>query len=141
MVAFGILALTKTSLAYQPRGAGGAPLDRGAARAKTGKSANETYIVIQIGEEISVIAGTDKNSTQKKYDESYKRDLKNYQDTKKDKNNHDPNTLKKPDKKDYTIKVLKGNFKTQEDAQKFADEKIKERDKDGKKTGDDGKKW
>ncbi|MGD0518728.1 MAG: hypothetical protein ABSA26_14430 [Thermoguttaceae bacterium] len=139
LVIFSILALSKSSWAYQTHG-GGTQTPVHAKAAAGDKNAKETYAVIQVGEDIRVISTSEKAGLQKKYDEEYKQDLKKYQEAKKDKNNHDANT-KKPDKKDYTIKVLKGSFKTQEDAQKFADDKIKERDKGAKKSTDESKKW
>jgi hypothetical protein len=134
-----IIAWTDMLLA-QARGPGPAQPDRGTARTKTGKTGNETYSVIQVSEDVKVISSMDKATMQKKYDDDYKQDLKKYNEAKKDKKNTDAATLKKPDKlKDYTVKMLKGGFKTQEDAQKYADDKIQERDKGSKKPADAGK--
>jgi uncharacterized spore protein YtfJ len=140
LVIFGILTLSKSPWAYQTREGGNQT--PGHAKAAAGaKMANETYSVIMVGDEIKVVTTSEKTSLIKKYKDEYKQDLKKYQEAKKDKSNHDANTLKKPDEKDYTVKVLKGSFKTQEDAQKFADDKIKERDKGAKKSTDESKKW
>ena len=140
VLVFGILlVLSESSLALQPpRGSGTLPTDRAPANARTPPVAkNESYSVIQIGEDIKVVSSSDKIKLTKQADDDYKKALKNYQDAKKDKNNHDP----KPDKKDYTLKVLKASFKTQDDAQKFADDKIKERDKGKDKKTTAGNTW
>ncbi len=146
LVVFSILLVpSKSTLAYQPpHGPGTLPADHAAGHAKGApgaKTANEPYAVIQIGEDIKVVANSEKINLTKKADEDYKSDLKRYNDAKKDKSNHDANTLKKPDKKDYTVKVLKAGFKTQEDAQKFADDKIKEREKGNAKKTTTGNTW
>ena len=110
--------------------------------ATAAKAANETYAVVQVGEDIKVVSSSEKATLKKKADEDYKADLKKYNEDKKGKNNHDTSASKKPDKKDYDIKVLKASFKTQEEAQKFADEKIKEREKGGtKKTTAANENW
>jgi hypothetical protein len=96
------------------------------------KSAPETYEVVEIGTEIRVVSKSGLNALKKQYDDSYKSDTKKYLDAKK--TSHDANGMKKPDKKDYTVKPLKSNFKTQEEAQKFANDKIEEREQGGKKT-------
>ena len=140
VLVFGILlVLSESSQAYQTQHSPAtSPAERTPAHAKT---ANETYCVIQIGEDIKVVTSSEKTSLTKQADEDLKKALKNYQDAKKDKNNHDANTLKKPDKKDYTVKLLKANFKTQDEAQKFADDKIKKRDKGNAKKTTTGNTW
>ena len=139
------LALSESSQAYQyQHSPATSPADRTPAHAKTApaaKTANETYSVIQIGEDIKVVTNSEKTSITKKADEDYKSDMKKYNDARKDKKNADANSLKKPDKKDYTVKVLKASFKTQDDAQKFADDKIKERDKGSAKKTTAGNTW
>jgi hypothetical protein len=145
VLVFGIfLILSNNSQAYQAqRVPATSPADRTQAHAKTTTAANknESYSVVQIGEDIKVITSTEKTTLTKKAEDDYKKDLKNYQDAKKDKNNHEANALKKPDHKDYTVKILKANFKTQDDAQKFADDKIKERDKGATKKTTAGNTW
>jgi hypothetical protein len=127
VLVFGILlVLSNSSQAYQNQHSPAtSPADRTPANTRTAPAAkNETYSVIQYREDIRVIASSKKTETTKNADADYKSALSKYQDAKKDKNNHDP----KPDKKEYIVKVLKAGFKTQEDAQKFADDKIKERE-------------
>jgi hypothetical protein len=145
VLVFGILlVLSKSSQAYQTQHSPAtSPADRTPANAKTAPGAkNETYYVVQIGEDIKVVSSSEKTNLTKRADEDYKLDLKKYNDAKKDKNNHDANTLKKPDKiKDYTVKILKANFKTQDEAQKFADDKIKERDKGTTKKTTNTNNW
>jgi hypothetical protein len=137
-----LIAFSSITLAYQPPSYGGVGNARMPNAAGPGaRVANETYSVVQIGDEIKVVSASEKKTLIKKLEDDYKLDTKKYADAKKDKKNADANSLKKPDKKDYTIKVLKANFKTQEDAQKFADDKIKERDKGAKKSTDNSKKW
>lgn len=140
-----LLVLSESSRAYQAQHPlATSPADRTPVHAKTApgaKTANETYSVIQIGEDIKVVSNSEKISLTKRADEDYKSDLKKYNDAKKDKNNHDANTLKKPDKKDYTVKILKANLKTQDEAQKFADDKIKERDKGNSKKTTNTNNW
>ena len=144
VIFFGILlVLSKSAQAYQPHGGAIAPADRTPPHAKPAPGAkNETYSVVQIGEDIRVVTSTEKTNLTKKALDDYKADYKKYQDAKKDKKNADANSLKMPDKKDYTVKVLKASFKTQDEAQKFADDKIKERDKDkGTKKTTTGSTW
>ncbi len=106
--------------------------------------ANETYDVVLVGNDVAgydiqVVAKSGLNTLKKKLEDEYKQDVKQYQDAKKDKNHRDLN-LPKPVKK--TIKTLKSNFKSLAEAQKFADEKIQERDKgDAKKTHQTSNKW
>jgi hypothetical protein len=138
-----LLVLSDSSLAYQPpHGPGASSTDHATPNTKTTPLAkNESYSVIQIGEDIKVVSSSEKIKLTKQTDEDYKSDLKKYNDAKKDKKNPDANSLKKPDKKDYTVKVLKSAFKTQEDAQKFADDKIKDRDKGSAKKTTAGNTW
>lgn len=105
------------------------------------KQPNETYAVVQVGEDIKVVSNSEKATLKKRADDDYKADLKKYNDDKKNKNNHDASTSKKPDKKDYEVKILKANIKTQDEAQKFADEKNKERDKGGAKKTSAANNW
>jgi hypothetical protein len=135
-----LIAFSSSSLAYQPPATHGNTRMPNAA-APGARVANETYSVVQIGEEIKVVSASEKKTLIKKLEDDYKLDTKKYTDAKKDKKNADANSLKKPDKKDYTIKILKANFKTQDEAQKFADDKIAERDKGAKKSTDESKKW
>jgi hypothetical protein len=136
-----LLVLSESSLAYQPpHSPATSPADRASANTKTApgaKTANETYCVIQIVDEIIPVTNSEKAKRIKQEEDNYKSASKKYQDAKKDKNNHDP----KPDKKDYTVKVLKAGFKTKDDAQKFADDKIQERDKGKDKKTTAGNTW
>jgi hypothetical protein len=149
LVVCGILFVSaNSSLAYQQptyHGAGPSSTPKTPYLASpTVKAANETYDVVAIGtdvanSDIKVVAKSTLKALQKQLEDEFNQDKKKYQDAKKDKNNHDANTLKPPVKK--TIKMLKAGFKTQPDAQKYADEKIVERDKaNGKKTADN-KNW
>ncbi len=141
LVVFGVyLALSQSALAYQHPGQQPPPTSAHG-RTAPGAKANETYCVIQIGEDIKVASSSETNNLKKKAKDDFKADLKKYNDDKKDKKNHDAN-LKKPEEKDYVVKVLKLGFKAQEDAQKFADDKIKERDKGPeKKTTASNNNW
>ncbi|MGA2798387.1 MAG: hypothetical protein ABSE63_12465 [Thermoguttaceae bacterium] len=144
VLVFGILlVLSKSSQADQPpHGPGTSPADRASASTKTTPGAkNETYYVVQIGEDIKVVTNTEKTSIKKKSEDDYKSDLKKYNDAKKDKKNADANSLKKPDRKDYDVKVFPKTFKTQDEAQKFADDKIKERDKGNAKKTTNTNNW
>jgi len=123
------------SFAYQqqtPHKSGASTADRGSQSNRT--TATEIYAVVDISDEIKVMLKSDIKIQQKKLDLDYKQDMNKYQEAKKDKKNPDANILKKPDKKDYTVKTLRANFKTKEDAQKFAEEKIQEREKAAQKT-------
>jgi hypothetical protein len=144
VLVFGILlVISESSQAFQTQHCTTtSPADRTSAHAKAAPVAkNETYSVIQIGEDIKVVTTSEKTSLTKKAQDDYKTDLKKYQDAKKDKKNTDANSLKMPDKKDYTVKVLKASFKTQDDAQKFADDKINERDKGNAKKPTSANNW
>jgi hypothetical protein len=95
-------------------------------------SPNETYAVVSVGDELRTISKATFNTLKKQVEDEYKQDLKRYQDSKKDKNNRDANTSK-PVKK--TVKLIKSTFKTQEEAEKYIEEKLRERGKSGgKKT-------
>jgi hypothetical protein len=93
----------------------------------------ELYAVISINDEIKVVSKLEVKNEQKKLDEEFKQELKRYQDDKKDSKNHDSSSLKKPDKKDFTLKTLKATFKTREEAQKYADDVIQKKSKSGTK--------
>jgi hypothetical protein len=103
--------------------------------AAAAKAAKETFSVVMIGDDIKVVSTTEKANLTKKLKDDYKQDLKKYTDAKKDKKNPDASSLKKPDEKEYSIKTLsKSPFKSEEDAQKFADEEIQKHSKGVKKT-------
>jgi hypothetical protein len=133
---FGIIfAFSSSSSAYQQPGTHAAPpTTRTPAVTPGAKAAKETYSVVSVGDEIKAVSSAEKLALTKKLKEDYKLELKKYTDAKKDKKNPDSNSLKKPDEKDYIVKILKANFKSQEDAQKFADEEVQKRSKTGKKT-------
>jgi hypothetical protein len=99
----------------------------------------ETYTVISIGDEIKVVTKSEVKNEQKRIEDEYKQDMKLYQDSKKIKNKKDAATDKPPVKK--TIKILKSNIKTLEEAEKFRDDKIKEREKAGSKKTTSDNKW
>ncbi len=144
LIVFGLLlALPNCSLAYQnqkpaPRYAGTLPLTRGAQinpnAAAPGTHKNEIYDVVSEGEDIKAIRHADLNTERKTLEDGYKEEMKKYQAAKKDKNNHDASTLKMPSKKDYTLKILKSSFKTQEEAQKYVEELLDKKKGGGKKT-------
>jgi hypothetical protein len=138
LVAFGVFfVFSNTSLAYQQPPATHAvtPNTRTPAATQAAKAAKETYSVVLVGDEIRVVSTTEKLNLTKKLKDDYKQDLKKYTEAKKDKKNPDASSLKKPEEKDYAVKTLsKSPYKSQEDAQKFADEEIQKRSKGGKKT-------
>jgi hypothetical protein len=91
---------------------------------------NETYAVVSVGDELRAVIKSGLNTLKKQVEDEYKQDLKLYQDSKKNKNNHDANTSK-PVKK--TVKLIKSNFKTMEEAEKYIEDKMRERSKSGGK--------
>jgi hypothetical protein len=135
LVVFGLyFASSNSSLAYQQPGTHVTTPANRTPVAPSSKTAKESYSVVLVGDEVKVVSNTEKLSLTKKLKEDYKQDLKSYTDAKKDKKNPGANATKKPEEKDYAVKILKANFKSQEDAQKFADEEIQKRSKTGKKT-------
>jgi hypothetical protein len=139
-----LLVISESSQAFQTqRSPATSPADRTPANTKTAPVAkNETYSVIEYREEISVLANSKKTEYKKKADADYQSDLQKYNDARKDKKNADASSQKKPEKKDYVVKVLKAGFKTQDEAQKFADDKIKEQnDKGNAKKTTAGSTW
>lgn len=142
LVVFGIfIVMSNNTLAYQqpaPHGGGSPTPGHGALNNRTlnatppaSKAVAETYAVVAVGEDIKVFSKTDLKSLPKQLDEDYKLEMKKYQDAKKDKNNRGVNTPKPVKKTVHSI----SQFKTKEEAQKFADEEIQKRDKGGvKKT-------
>jgi hypothetical protein len=100
-----------------------------AGTSRSARGANETYAVIEIGDDIQAVLKSEINSLKKHIDEEYKKEMKEYQVAKKGKDNHSAN-MSKPVKK--VVKILKSSFKTKEEALKFVEgEKEKGR---GKKT-------
>ena len=143
LVVFGIFfVFSDSSSAYlQPANHAGSPTTRTPTATPGAKAAKETYSVVLVGDEIRVVSTTEKLNLTKKLKDDYKQDLKKYLEAKKDKKNPDANSLKKPEEKDYAVKTLsKSPFKSQEDAQKFADEEIQKRSKGAKKTASN-KNW
>lgn len=152
MVCAILTALPDSSAGYQqlsPHGTGTLNNDRVSqntrmpnATAPGARGAKETYAVVAVGDDVRVVTQSSIASLKKQNEDDYKQDTKKYQEAKKDKNNPVANKLKKPDKKDYTVKSLKSNIKSKEEADKFADEIIKERGKSGgKKTSTGNNNW
>jgi hypothetical protein len=79
---------------------------------------SETYAVVSVGDEIQVVPKSSINTLKKQLKDEYSQELKAYQQDKKGKNS---SNLKKPVEKKFA--VINSTFKTQEDAQKWADDK------------------
>jgi hypothetical protein len=107
---------------------------RSAAPTKT-----ETFDVVKIGDEVKVIKKSELVGLRKSTAEEDKKDLKTYQDAKKElskSKDKDKSAMpKKPVKR--TVLVLKASFKTQEEAEawKTKYEEKKDASKDAKKPG------
>jgi hypothetical protein len=123
-----------TALSYQPPNqrngttSNRAPVSNRTAAAPGAHTISETYDVVSVGDDIQVVSKSGLITLKKQIKDEYAQELKQYQLDKKDKNR---SNLKKPIEKKFT--TLKPNFKNQEDAQKWAEDKIKERDKASQK--------
>lgn len=94
-----------------------------------GKSANESYIVIKIGEEYKVITARSFSDEQKQLADKYKDDVKKWQDDIKT----DPKTPKPI--KQNALKMPK-IFKTQEGANKYKDQLVADQEAKNAKKKD-----
>jgi len=96
----------------------------------------ETYAVIQIGEEIKVVPGSQLAAERKRVAEEYKRDMKTYQDSKKDSGKgKDKVEIPKPVQK--KVKVLKPSCKNEKEAIEYRDKLLQDKDEPKvKKTRD-----
>ena len=91
------------------------------------KTKAETYAVIQIGEEIKVIVGSQLASEKKRVAEDYKRDMKAYQDSKKNAGKGaDKVEVPKPVLK--KVKVLKSSCKSEKEAIEYRDKLLQDKD-------------
>jgi ribosomal protein L14E/L6E/L27E len=110
-----LLGLWTSIVDAAPGGAGRGPMDRGPGAAAGGKA--EQYAVIQIGEDVKAVPKSRVNEEKKRIADQYKQDKKAYDEAYKAaiKNKEKPD-MPKPDKKAYTVKVLKTSMKTEQDA-------------------------
>ena len=87
----------------------------------------ETYAVIQIGEEIKVVPGSQLASEKKRVAEDYKREMKAYQDSKKEAGKgKDKVEIPKPVQK--KVKVLKSSCKNQKEAIEYREKLLQDKD-------------
>jgi hypothetical protein len=87
----------------------------------------ETYAVIQIGEEIKVVPGSQLASEKKRVAEDYKREMKAYQDSKKEAGKgKDKVEIPKPVQK--KVKVLKSSCKSEKEAIEYRDKLLQDKD-------------
>jgi len=90
---------------------------------------NDTFTVIQIGGDISVVPTSSISDKNKSLKTAYDQALKQYNDAKKKDKDTD---VPKPDKvKDYTLKILKKGFKTQDEAEEY-----RKQEQEKQKNGD-----
>ena len=121
-------------LAGPPRAAGGAA--GGRPGIKTAAAKSEPYAVVQIGDEIKVIRKSEVNEEKKRIAEEYKQKMKTYEEAKKEATkNKEKLEEPKPDKRDYTMRVLKSSCKTEQEANDYCEKrKQEEESKTSKKT-------
>ncbi len=96
-----------------------------------GKAASpktERYAVVQIGDETRVVRQSELSSLQKSVEETYRRDLKAYQEAKKTagKNKDTADGFAKPVKN--TVKALKKSLKSMEDAEAWREKFLEEKE-------------
>jgi hypothetical protein len=114
---FAVLLAMSVPAAAQPR------TPRSTPRPST--SSNQTYIVIQIGDDYKVIESSRLKDEEKDVKKKYQDEMKRWADEKKT----DPKA-ERPKK--VTIKKYPTTFKTQEGAQKYRDQLLEKNDKGGK---------
>jgi len=105
--AFAILLISSS-------GAYGQPRPGGSRAGKNGTATNETYMVIQIGDEIKVVSNTQYKDEDKRVKEENKQKMTEWKDELK----NDP---KAPRPQNVVIKKLKTGYKLQKIAQEYAD--------------------
>jgi hypothetical protein len=87
-----------------------------ATAAKAAAQRKEVYMVVQIGDDISVIAKSQQNEEQKRVALQYKDELKAYEQAKKEATkNKEKGELVKPVK--HIVKILKNGLKSQQEAE------------------------
>ena len=108
----------------QPGGTSNGRSGKPKKKQKTKATKQEVYAVIQVGEKIKVVLGTQVASEKKKAVEDYKQDLKDFQDSMKEagKNKVD---ISKPVQKQ--VKVLKTSCKNKGEANSFAQKFLQEK--------------
>ncbi len=127
-VALALLAAVGLGLmSNEAQAAGGRP----AAGGKTGKQ-DETYMVIQVGEEFRAIRTSSLKDEEKKVADDYKDAMKAWRDAKKS----DP---KAPRPAKLIVVKKKSNFETEEGAKKYIDTLQDDADKKGGKGKTDKK--
>jgi len=107
---------------------------------RSGSTKAEAYSVVKIGDEVKVIKKSDLSGLKKSTADEDKKDLKAYQDAKKEfSKSKDKSAMpKKPVKR--SVHVLKSSLKTQQEAEAWMS-KYLEGKKDGPKAGKTASNW